>query len=852
MMVSQSSLNGMTPNDVLNHYRRGLIDLKLRLSRTPLMQMLIVTNRLRFLMLPLTWVLLSYADIPQQVSPLIVVATGTGTTCGTANGTITAVASGGTSPYSYSLDGINFQPAGVFTGLQSITYTITTKDASGATSSTSLTLTNTYVMPDFQFSPVQLLNCTSTDGYFAFNGFECPPPYSFSLDNIDYSSTGYFGNLSGGYYTIFMRDGDGCITSYPEAISNNCSQPFSYRYQNPGCSNSDGWIILSQPPSGPPITYSLNGGPNVSSATYANLPAGKYVVQVMDANGPIETWEIPLFYNCTFSVGSSVVNATCGQQDGSITVSTLGGAGPYQYSIDGTNYTANPILNNLAPGTYVIRVKDPNGLINMASATVGTCAAVNATATAETCGQKNGTITASGTGGTPSYLYSLDGTAYQTSNFFTGLAAGSYTVTIKDAVGSVNTTAVTVAGTQGASLTVTPFNPSCKGDDGQISVTGSSASLPISYSINGSPYQQDGDFPNLGQGQYIITAKDGNGCVSTTATTLNIANTLTISTGASLTICAGIDAGLMASGNGNQWSWTPTAGLNNPASPTPKASPAVTTTYYVIESLNACTLIDSQTVFVNPAPTADAGADVTTCYGKDVQLQGSGGQSCEWSPSTYLNDSTQPDPIVNHPLNSVTYHLTVIDAQGCKSLNSAVAQLYVTPPAKLFAGDDTAVVQNQPVQLHAIDVNNSGFSTYNWSPSYGLDNPDINDPVATLTEGTTYVVTASTADGCESTDTIRVTVYTKSGIYVPNAFTPNGDGRNDVFRPILIGVKKMNYFAIYNRWGQQVYKTESNGAGWDGRVNGEMQLPGAYVWQVSGVDYQGNNIQSKGTVILIR
>jgi len=814
--------------------------------------MLTQKSCIKFIVFALTWPFTSYANLAIRCSALTVAAIGTGTTCEMANGSINATASGGTTPYSYSLDGINFQSSGVFSNLQALTYTITAKDALGATSSTTLTLTNTYVTPQFQYLPALLGSCTSTNGSFTLNPYESPPPYLFSLDNINYQASGSFSNLPAGDYMAFMRDGDGCMLSAVVSVVNNCPQQFSYRYANPGCSNSDGWITLSQPLVGPPVTFSFNGGPYVSAGTFNNLAAGIYTIQVKDNTGLIQVEAIPLYYNCTFSVSGLVTNANCGQNDGTIRASVLGGIGPFQYSIDGINYSSSPNFNNLAPGVYVIHVKDPNGLISIASATVGACATVSAVATSETCGEKNGTITANGAGGTPSYLYSLDATNYQTDNLFKGLAAGAYTVTIKDALGNLNTTDVTVEGTTAPALNLEVVNPTCKGDDGSILVTASSQALPVLYNISGSSYQADNNFKDLAPGQYTVTAKDADGCISTKETTLSVTNTLTISTGNNLTICQGTDTGLTVFGNGARWSWTPTTGLDNPASSTPNASPSVTTTYYVTETLGSCDQVDSQTVFVNPAPTADAGPDVTTCYGKDVQLHGVGGLYFYWSPSLYLSDSCLSDPIVNKPINSETYYLSVVDGLVCKSIKSGVVNVYVTPQAKLFAGDDTAVIRNQPLQLHAIDVNNSGFSSYTWWPPYGLDNPAISDPTAVLSDSITYMVTATTPDGCESMDTIHIAVYTKADILVPNAFTPNGDGRNDVFRPVAVGIKNFNYFVVYNRWGQQIFKSSDPGTAWDGRLNGEMQLPGTYVWLASGVDYQGNLVQRKGTVILIR
>jgi gliding motility-associated-like protein len=115
------------------------------------------------------------------------------------------------------------------------------------------------------------------------------------------------------------------------------------------------------------------------------------------------------------------------------------------------------------------------------------------------------------------------------------------------------------------------------------------------------------------------------------------------------------------------------------------------------------------------------------------------------------------------------------------------------------------------------------------------------------------VVRVSNSVGCFDTDSIRVHVFKiKPDLLVPNAFTPNGDGDNDIFRPILIGMKSLDIFRVYNRWGQMLYSGTGNGAGWDGTFAGKKQETFTYVWYAEGVDYLNNKLKRKGTVILIR
>jgi len=255
---------------------------------------------------------------------------------------------------------------------------------------------------------------------------------------------------------------------------------------------------------------------------------------------------------------------------------------------------------------------------------------------------------------------------------------------------------------------------------------------------------------------------------------------------------------------------------------------------------------------VNPAPTPNAGEDTTTCYRQSVQLSGSGGTSYHWSPATGLNNPGISNPIVESPGQTVTYHLSVSDANACSSLQPAAVTIHVTPPAQLSAGDDTSVLTGQPIQLDAMDINQSGFTSYSWAPATGLNNAQIADPIATLNTSTTYTISASTAAGCEATATLTVKVYSTVGLFVPGAFTPNGDGRNDILKVIPFGIRELQYFSVFNRWGQRIFYSTNAGLGWDGTLNGQPQPTGTYVWTAAGIDLDGRFVERKGSTILIR
>jgi gliding motility-associated-like protein len=173
----------------------------------------------------------------------------------------------------------------------------------------------------------------------------------------------------------------------------------------------------------------------------------------------------------------------------------------------------------------------------------------------------------------------------------------------------------------------------------------------------------------------------------------------------------------------------------------------------------------------------------------------------------------------------------------------------------VFAGNDTSVVRGQPLQLNATS-NFTINTTYFWSPGTGLNDVNIYNPVSTLNtnaDSIKYKVTVTLPEGCKGEDYIVVKVFkTAPEIFVPSGFTPNGDGRNDVLKPITVGISKLDYFRVFNRWGQLIYETNQINKGWDGTINGTPQSSDTFVFMVQGSDYTGKVVFRKGTTVLIR
>lgn len=350
--------------------------------------------------------------------------------------------------------------------------------------------------------------------------------------------------------------------------------------------------------------------------------------------------------------------------------------------------------------------------------------------------------------------------------------------------------------------------------------------------------------------EYIATLTDLNGCRNTDSIFINVKTAITVQANNDTTICKTDAITLHTTSEGLTFSWSPVTGLNDATLKEPVATPLVTTTYRVVANLGRCQDEDAVTITVVPYPAQQKAKDITVCFPLSTQISASGGSMYSWTPTTFLSAANIPSPSVISPTQTTQYIATVTDILGCpKPVYDTV--LVIVEKLNVDAGPrDTAIVLGEPLYLHASPAN-----IYSWSPSKGLDNPTSQNPIAKITENAQYILFEQTTAGCKGTDTINIKVYrVPADLYVPTAFSPNGDGLNDVFRPILLGVRKLNAFYVYNRWGQIVYSTDSFGhsIGWDGTFNGNPQAPGTYVWRAEGISYEGKALVQKGYVVLIR
>ncbi|MBK8301801.1 MAG: gliding motility-associated C-terminal domain-containing protein [Chitinophagaceae bacterium] len=345
---------------------------------------------------------------------------------------------------------------------------------------------------------------------------------------------------------------------------------------------------------------------------------------------------------------------------------------------------------------------------------------------------------------------------------------------------------------------------------------------------------------------------DDNGCRNRDSVKVNVVSFVTLQAMADTTICRTDTIQLRVNSNGLQYAWTPASQFINATVKNPFAfTNNAMTNYQVTATIGGCSATDNIIVTTVPYPVVNAGTDFSICYNARAQLNGmTDGSSWQWAPASLVSNPNLLNP-VSYPPRTTNYILTAFDTRGCPKPTSDTIRVTVLPKMRVSAGRDTSVIVNQPLQLTA-----TGGINYDWIPATYLSAADISNPVSIFPNpatGIQYKVIVYSTQGCKDSAYINIKVFkTKPTIFVPTAFTPNNDGKNDLLRPIAVGISNIEYFNIYNRWGQLLFSTTINGQGWDGRINGVLQSTGTFVWTVKATDYTGEAYFQKGVVTLIR
>jgi gliding motility-associated-like protein len=681
-------------------------------------------------------------------------------------------------------------------------------------------------------------SCTGNDG--SITGIVVTGATSMTWNGTSSASADITG-LTAGNYTLVATSGSCSTTAGPFTVGSSGGPTINTAAMvitHTTCGNTNGSITGITATGSGTLTYTWNGNSS-ANANLSNVVGGNYTLAVTDGTG------------CTSSVGPFTINAssapvlditnlnvtdeTCSLNNGAISGITMsGGTNPITITWNG-NPSGSLNLTNLPGGNYTLVVTDAAGCSDTEGPIVVAAFAgpilddASAIITNTTCGFNNGSITGIQiSGGTAPLTFDYNGTTNPSADI-SNLASGSYTLTITDGNGcTVSSLPYTIASSTGISLTATGTNPSCFGTtDGSIAANTTGGSGTYTYTWNGT--SSSSPFSGIGSGTYTVIATDGNACSDTSIVVLTDPAAINASISGTNLICSGQSTTLTASG-ASIFSWSTS---ESTASIT--VTPAATTNYFVVVSDGTCIDTATITVTVNAVPVAAISGDTVLCTGESTVLTGSGGTTYAWSTGGTSSSETIA------PATSGTITLTATNNCGSDVIS---VNVIVNADPTADAGSDVTIALGAGTTLSP-----SGGTSYVWSPSGGLSCSACENPYASPTSTTTYTVTVTDANGCSASDDVTVIVDAVFVLFIPDAFSPNGDGNNDILFVRGAGIMEFE-FKLYDRWGEMIFSTTELNTGWDGTNKGKALNTGVFVYAIEGKYLNGENFSQKGNITL--
>ncbi|WP_304233702.1 hypothetical protein [Jiulongibacter sediminis] len=650
---------------------------------------------------------------------------------GGSTGSINLTVSGPASSHSYSWS--NGATTEDISGLTAGTYSVTVTSNNGCIATTSVTITEpAAVVPSV--TPTAAL-CNGANGSASLSAIGGNGSYTFT-------SSG--GTVSGntltspaGTYTITATDGNGCTGTTSVTITEPAAVAPSASPTAALCNGANGSASLSAIGGNGSYTFTSTGG--TVSGNNLTAPAGTYTITATDGNGCTGTTTVTITEPVAVAPSASPTAALCNGDNGSASLSAIGGNGSYTFTSTGGTVSGNSLT---APaGTYTITAIDGNGCTGTTSVTITEPAAVapSATPTAALCNGANGSASLSAIGGNGSYTFTSSGGTVS-GNTLTA-PAGTYTIIATDGNGCVGTTTVTIAEPAAAAPSATPTAALCNGANGSASL--SAVGGNGSYTFTSSGGTVSGNTLTAPAGTYTITATDGNGCTGTTAVTITEPAAVTPSATPTAALCNGANgsASLSAVGGNGSYTFTSSGGT---VSGNTLTAPAGTYTITATDG-NGCTGTTAVTITEPAVVAPSATPTAALCNGANgsASLSATGGNG---SYTFTSSGGTVSGNTLTAPAG--TYTITATDGNGCTGTTTVT----ITEPATVVpSATPTAALcngANGSASLSAVGGNGS----YTFTSSGGT----VSGNTLTAPAGT-YTITATDGNGCIGTTTVTIT-----------------------------------------------------------------------------------------------
>lgn len=680
--------------------------------------------------------------------------TPTNRVCTASNGSLAAAGSGGTSPYTYHWGTTPAQNTATATGLGAGTFTVTITDAHGCTGTQTGTVgtTTSTIVPNL--TTVAAV-CTASNGSATAAPTGGTSPYAYHWGGNQ--TTASISNQPAGTYNVTITDANGCsITGSTTITAGSGTLAASTTTTSAVCNAANGSATVTATGGSPTYTYHWGTTPAQTTATATGLIPGTYLVTVSDANGCslVKTAVVGQSAG-NLSATTTSNNATCGQSNGSATVTVTGATGTVTYLWSNTGTTAS--ISNLAVGTYTVTATDANGCSTTATAVVTSPSsptpAITITSNVSCFGGNNGAATVAVTGGTSPFTYAWS--SGSTSASASNLVAGTITVTVTDQTGCLGVANATVT-QPSAALAATvgnTTNPSCSGgNNGAISIAVTGGTVAYTFNWNTNPVQTNATATNLTAGTYSVTVTDSHGCSTTqTATLTNPSNSVSVTVANGTTSSCGVSDGALtavASNGATPYSYT---WSTTPVQTGATASNLAGGTYRVtVTDAGGCSTTAQATVIEPGAPSANTSVTANTCFGgstgsASVSVSGgSGNYTYTWSQSVSSGSSASN-------LAAGTYNITVHDnTSNCNAFATAV----VGQPTQIVITVTTTDVScngGSNGVASATVTGGAGGYTYQWLTSPA----QTTSAISGLSAGN-IILNVTDANSCQATKTVTI------------------------------------------------------------------------------------------------
>jgi gliding motility-associated-like protein len=806
--------------------------------------------------------------VSDLAGPIVSSTSFTNPTCfSSTNGSINVVANGN-GPLTYSINnGSTTQSNTLFQNLVAGTYNILVTDTNGCTTTTTSTLTQPSILSASTSTTPSYCD-GGTNGSITLNAQGGTSPYAYQWSNGFSSASN--NNLSSGTYSITITDANGCTLQQTAIVTNVPSPTISgLTTVNNSCyQQGDGSLTVIASSGTAPYSYAISGvTSNQSNGNFTNLFAGSYTAVITDANGCVIDSLFSISEPLDLAINISTSGSICSGSNGTVSISGVGGTTPYQYSNNnGISFQPSGVFNNLMAGTYPIMITDANGCSSSTIASVADSPGpilLAVSSTNATCnGYSDGTVVVSISGGTSPIEFQVNNGTSQTSPSFNALPAGSYNILVTDANGCTTTASSSITQPQPISISAAGSSQICIGGTANISASANGGNGGYVFTWNNGLIGANQAVSPSSTTIYTVSVTDSLGCPgASTSLNIGVYPPLQLVITPNDTICEGQSSTIVAQASGGDggpynYQWAGMAGTTN----SQNVSPLVSTSY-TVSVTDGCTTpmaVATSQVIVNPLPAVDfslnpaQGCAPLTVDFTNISSAGNGSQFYWNFGDNNTSTAYSPTHVYTEP-GTYSVTLKAITAAGCQRqvILPDTVHVWPVPVADIIATPPVASILYPVIQFR-----DGGVGANSWSWNFGDGSPLGSGQSTTHTYElpNTYDVTLYVMNqyGCRDTAYTRVTIENENTIYVPNAFTPNGDGTNDVFNVYGMGISSgtMN---IFNRWGQMVYSTENLEKGWNGEdeLSGKMCSIGVYVYRIDLATYSGAKRTLFGRVSLV-